>query len=336
MKKLSIKQKIHHIHKSKHKIRRIWKSRQKSAKILPKINHRIVVHAPEILSLINENDRRLLLAFLRQIKDAVRNELKVHVLFGKTKRLHPCGMLLVLANIEALLDLHPKSISCNYPADDIVEQLFQHIGLLALLGKHTPRKAITAENVRYWHYIKGISTDDVSKFKNLLHSINFNEEIQSGLFESLSEAVTNTIQHAYKNSEQKMWWLFAQKKGDFFEIAVCDLGIGIPQSLRKKPAFKEFVDKPLQHYRNRKDTYLLQVAVGSSRSSTKLPHRGNGLKDMLEFAKTHELGGFRIFSAKGGFSYNSSNSEESRKDYLTDINGTIVQWHISLDSRHEE
>lgn len=295
---------------------------------------RIMIDAPEVFSLIDSYDRKKLLFFIKNIKNHLHNKRKIYLIFDKTKILHPCGTLFAISNIESMLTLYPKTINCNYPKNDIVEQLFQHIGFLSLLGKTDSRKKITAENVRYWRYVNGVSTDDVSKFKDLLQSINLDEDIESGLFEGMSEAVTNTIQHAYNNNEQKMWWMFAQKKDSLFEITICDLGMGIPASLRKKPEIIEYIASIVAE--NRRDTSLIEVAVGSNRSSTNLAHRGNGLKDMLDFAKTNNIGGFRIFSAKGVFSYKASNNQEYKKDYRDEVRGTIVQWQIPLDSKNEQ
>ncbi len=295
-----------------------------------------MIGSPESFSLIEKDNRNQLIIFLNTIKENLKKGFKVHLIFNKTKRLHPCGMLYAVSNIESLLETYPKTISCGYPRDDVVEQLFQHIGFLKLLGKTECRKIITADNVRYWHYVNGISTDDVSKFKELIQSINFNEDIQSGLFESMSEAVTNTIQHAYEGTKPKKWWMFAQNKNSLLEIAICDLGIGIPKSLRRKPELKERMASTLHRIKNRRDTVLIEVATGSNRSSTQLSHRGHGLKDMLEFVKTNEIGGFRIFSAKGAFNYSSSNKQVSRKDYPNGINGTIVQWQIPVERNNED
>ncbi|NOT84915.1 MAG: hypothetical protein HOP02_09100 [Methylococcaceae bacterium] len=84
-----------------------------------------------------------------------------------------------------------------------MEQLFQHIGLLKKLGKHIQRKEINSDNVKFWHYVSGNSTDDVAQFKTLLHSISLTEDKRSELFESMSEAVTNTIHHAYKEGQTR-------------------------------------------------------------------------------------------------------------------------------------
>jgi hypothetical protein len=86
----------------------------------------------------------------------------------------------------------------------------------------------------------------------------------------------------------------------------------------------------------RHDKSLIQLAVESTASSTKSPHRGKGLKDMLDLVKNGTVGGFRIFSDHGGFDYNALSGQQKGIDYDTAINGTIIQWQISLEPDHEQ
>ncbi|NOT84916.1 MAG: hypothetical protein HOP02_09105 [Methylococcaceae bacterium] len=130
--------------------------------------------------------------------------------------------------------------------------------------------------------------------------------------------------------------MFAQYKEGSLTVAICDLGIGIPNSLREKPELKEWLASPIHRAKQKRDTSLIEIAVESIRSKTKLPHRGKGLRDMLELVKNGTVGGLRIFSGKGGFMYSASLSEESVKDYKTAMNGTIIQWQLSLESGYEQ
>lgn len=291
----------------------------------------ITIYAPQNFSLSSEGDRNDLLVFLKKIKNLLHCGHNVHISFSKTERLSPSGTLFFVANIEQMMFFvtnRNRIISCDYPTDDTVEQLFQHIGFLKLLGNSNYRKQITAENVKHWHYIKGTSTDAVIKFEELLQSVSDEYGLRSGLFDCMSEAVTNSIHHA--NSE-RLWRMFAQNVDDSLEIAICDLGIGIPGSLRKKPELKKFIRSAVHSIRNRHDSYWLQIAVGSNITSTKLPFRGKGLKDMLEFAKMSDIGGFRIFSGKGLFDYDAHHEAKFTKDYKDCITGTIIHWKIPLE-----
>lgn len=292
--------------------------------------------APENFGLTNEEDRDQLLLFLKKIDHCLKSGHKVNISFERTKSLMPCGTLWATTKLENLINQYPNQITSNYPSDNIVEQLFQHIGLLEKLGKRHRKKEINAENVKHWHYVSGLSTDDVKLFKNLLQSISLEEDTRSGLFDSMSEAVTNTIQHAYPTTSIKEWRMFAQVKDNRLTVAICDQGVGIPGSLRKKPELKEWFASPIHHAQKRYDTFLIKTAVESSRTQTKLPYRGKGLRDMLDLVKNGTVGGFLVLSAKGAFNYNAVSSIQTSLDYKTSINGTIIEWQISLGTDHEQ
>lgn len=295
----------------------------------------ITVPAPEVFGLIDQISRHLLLKFLKKIKYYLSQGYRVHISFDQTSSLLPCGTLLATAEIESLLDLYPNKISCSYPINNTVEQLFQHIGLLKKLGKFESRIEIDADNVRFWHYVSGTSTDDVNQFIPFFEYISLTEDTSSGLFDSMSEAVTNAIHHAYKEGQSKEWRMFAQHTNGALDVAICDLGMGIPCSLREKPELKDWIFSPLRSAKINRDKSLIALAVESTSSSTKLPHRGKGLKDMLDLVKNGTVGGFRIFSAKGVFNYDALSGQQKGIDYGTSINGTIIQWRISLEPERE-
>ncbi len=296
----------------------------------------VEISAPKEFGLIKQETRDILLSFLSSIKSHLEKGDKVNISFNDTQFLLPCGTLWATAKIEYLNNKHPNKLSCTYPKNEVVHQLFQHIGLLEKLGKSTRKMEINAENVKHWHYVSGKSTDDVSKFKTLLHSFSLAEDTRTGLFESMSEAVTNTIHWAYKDDQPKEWRMFAQYTNGKLTVAICDLGMGIPCSLKEKPELKEYLSSLIHKAKNKRDTSLIEVAVESNRSKTRLPHRGKGLKDMLELVKNGTVGGFSIYSNKGAFDYNAANRKEFGKDFKSAINGTIIQWQLSVESNHEQ
>lgn len=280
--------------------------------------------------------RGKLLHFIHRIKAALAEGQKVQISFQDTKLLAPSGTLIFVAEIEQILGKYPGRISIDYPNDDVVEQLFQHIGLLERLGL-TPRKSITAENVRHWSYVYG-NTVDTTAFISLFakYSSNLSEDVRSGLFEGMSEAVTNSIQHAYPCEHlggcncEKGWWMFSKQTENILTVVMYDMGIGIPASLKNKPEFKERLAAPYRRYKKRQETMLIDIAVESNRTSTRLPHRGKGLPDMLEFVKEGHVGEFKIFSGAGAFSYTAQDQVERGRDFEMPVNGTLIQWELPI------
>lgn len=342
MKKLNSRQKIRSrkLHFKILSKLRIYAGYKKDKKLKKKFSkHRkevIKISAPSVFSLAAYEERKHLLEFLSKIKNFLSQGKHIHISFNKTHLLVPCGTIWATSRIESLVESYPNKISCSYPKNNIVEQLFQHIGLLAKLGKTVPRANIDSDNVRFWHYVYGRSTDDVSQFKELLNSISLPDNTKSGLFESMSEAVTNTIHWAFEDGQTKEWRMFAQHKEGKLTVAICDMGMGIPTSLRQKPELGEVFTHPIRSFMNRIDTSLIEIAVESTRSSTRLPHRGKGLRDMLNLVKSGTVGGFVIYSNKGAFVYNAARNEElSGGDMERAINGTIIIWELSLEASYE-
>lgn len=286
-----------------------------------------------IFSLAQTAHRKIVLNFLSQIEDQISAGSKVVIFFNKTEKLFPCGTLLFVAKIDQYLTEYPGLISAKHPANNVVEQLFQHIGLLNRLGL-TSRVSVTAENVRYWHYIHG-NTADVREFKNLLekYALELEEPVRSGLYDGMSEAVTNAVQHAYPSASEgtskKNWWAFSQQRNGELTVAILDLGIGIPASLRNRGDVKETLSMLLK--KKRRDTLFIEMAAESKRTSTRLPHRGKGLPEMLEFVKTGHVGHFSIYSENGFFRYNGEQKTEHGRDFKNHpIKGTLIQWQVTL------
>ncbi len=207
----------------------------------------------------------------------------------------------------------------------------QHIKLLERMGR-TPRQDITAENVRHWHIVKGF-TGNASGFTALMEEYQnrFDRPFRMGLYGCLSEAVTNTIQHAYPDREAddtapRPWWMFAQRVEDELTIAICDLGIGIAESLKRKPEFKDI----LLHWRPKsRDKKLIEAATGR-RSSTKLPYRGRGLPEMLNFVCTSRIGGMIIHSNRGTYGYDVGTHSDRALNMDPAFPGTLILWTLSI------
>jgi len=316
------------------KVRRIRRSRQSRQYHLRTVK----IHAPVAFRIASGDaeHRETLLTFLARVEAALARGSRVRILFEQTKTLSPDGTLLFVATIQSLSAAYPGRISSDYPADDIVEQLFQHIGLLDELG-NSPRKVVTADNVKYWHFLQGTIADP-SGFMQLFAAFasQIGSETSAGLYESMSEAITNVVQHAYDGLRPESlaagvrWWMFAQQKDDRLDVAICDLGIGIPKSLAQKPEMADVLPNLLRRLHKRRSSGLIEVAVESSRSRTRLPHRGKGLPDMLIFSKNCKLGGFFVHSDTGFFMYRADLKRESGRDHKTKIPGTLIHWQLDL------
>ena len=298
----------------------------------------VLIKAPKCFRLVADEDRDNVLEFVRDIREALSLNTTAVLDFAATEKLHSCGTLYFLANIDILLRLHPGRLKCRRPKDPIVEQLFQHVGLFHKLGKKS-NVAVTAENVVNWHYATGTDAS-TSAFKALL--VQHGEAMgglvkRSALYDCMSEAVTNTKKHAYPSTEANplpQWWMFSQANSETLEVVICDLGIGIPKSLLQKPQMRDYFRKLLMVGRQSShDKEMIKVATSTNRSSTGLEYRGKGLPQMLEFIKQGTTGGFRAQSGHGVYLYNATTRIDKAKTFNHPIKGTLIQWTIQLNTQ---
>lgn len=321
------------------KYKNIWHARHEKKISLPnfKIKTEEII-TPKNLDIIDKTSREELLKAINQTKKALKKGHKIKINFDGTTNLIPGGTLIYIAHIEQMLKEFPRMIRCDYPKSDIVEQLFQHIKILDKLGLPSSKKIIS-DNVRHWYYLTG-SNADMSEIVELFkhYKENLTEKIQSGLFDSISEAVTNTINHAYQNPDKKKknqnknWWMAAQQLDGHLDVVVYDMGIGIPGSLRRKPGLREFLKKWVTHF-HRKDSVLIKTAIESQETVTLLPYRGKGLPDMLAYAKENKVADFTIFSLKGGYILSESTFPEAKcLDFDIPLKGTLLHWSIPLQN----
>jgi hypothetical protein len=281
-----------------------------------------------------EEHRNLLHKLVFNTEDALHNGKRVRISLEKIQRLYPCGTLYFTAHMERLIEQYPGRVSFTYPCNDVVEQLFQHIGLLRL-GGLTKRKKVCADNVKHWNIVRGDSAD-ISGFHELQQRYwqTLGAELGMILGGCMGEAVTNCVQHAYPKQQntQVRWWMFAEYRDEKLTIAIFDLGIGIAKSLRSKPSL---IDTIAAAFKDpvKDDCKLLANAVGSNLTSTQLPYRGKGLPEMLENAKSNKIGGLLIHSNHGVYSFSSSENKDAIHGYKKPIDGTLVEWSIPISQR---
>lgn len=101
--------------------------------------------------------------------------------------------------VDHWVDKFPNCLTANYPTDELVEQMLQHVGVLQKLGL-TPRKTISHDDVTRWHYFTGMNVDatTIEPFMEQVRSL-AGEETQMELADCVNEAMTNVRHHAYND-----------------------------------------------------------------------------------------------------------------------------------------
>lgn len=304
------------------------------------------IHLPHTISLGSTDCRVNLLNSIRKLKENINDPRKSNVVidFSKVKYLHPCGTLLLVAEVERLLQgaKTASRLSATYPTDPVVEQMFQHIHLLERLGLEPRIQEIDASNVIAWLYATGHEGDLDSIAEKLpkILTEGSNMDLRMALLSGMAEAVANSSEHAYvkvpktpiPGTAPQKWWLFARQEGDDVAVVICDLGRGIPGTLEAN-----WRDELSSYFKSRqgikrKDHKMIELAFTVGKTSTLKKNRGKGLKDILKVVKVQKVGGISIFSNRGVYSLDNATGSETSTDEKCSIHGTIVKWKIPIEA----
>ncbi|MEA1942187.1 MAG: hypothetical protein U9P68_08085 [Pseudomonadota bacterium] len=170
------------------------------------------------------------------------------------------------------------------------------------------------------------------------------------LFVAITEAMTNTTQHAYPKSNwyrdelRYRWWMTGaiDRSNERLSIIFYDLGVGIPETLTKTHPIELIRDFFQKLNVGNNDAGMIFAAMRMGRSGTELPHRGKGLPQIRRLVDIHTPGTLRIISGKGELQYERQGGETDdqgtyiRKSNDVALEGTLVQWDIQLPERRED
>lgn len=306
---------------------------------------RLRIIAPQYFTLIHPLHRRKLLDFIDQLRRASCKVTAITLDFVNIKRLHPCGALLFVAELDRILQSQSRrcTIRATRPGDHIVEQVFQHIGLLNRLGLDN-RLNISHRRVRNWslHSGKDVNLEALMPVKEKLE-LHLGEDLAFDLLSAMQEAITNAVHHAYLRprndgiNTNEGWWLFSEydDEDNIVYLSVCDLGIGIRRSL---PLIGTWTSAAVASILKRlgvdtaRDAKYIKAAIELGATRTGRDNRGKGLHEMLELVKDAQSGGLRIFSDHGMFTHSGERGTEKILDYGGSIKGTLIQWSFNAKS----
>jgi len=188
--------------------------------------------------------------------------------------------------------------------------------------------------------------DLMNSIENNIYGGEINEEGDNTLYRSLSEAMLNVWQHAYKSSRikkdeidrlGKRWWILGHRIEDNLYLAIYDRGIGIPEALPFKYT-KEVIDKFLDFLKlkNRSDANMIHAAMEIGRTGTGKQGRGKGLQDVRRFVEENPSGVLRIYSNRGGYVYRMEGDKIEHHSRKHSLRGTLIQWNVKLTNNSSE
>lgn len=306
------------------------------------------VVAPKDIQLANQPQQHEVVRFLRKLRRESLQQRRISVNFHRTERVHSCGTLLMLAEIDRIVRARAGrcELSCTYPHNEKVEKVFQQVGIFDLFGK-AHRLEVTEDDVDvfHWMYASGVSVapnqaDSILKGIKSKIPRNFRKVVVG-----VEEAMDNSVHHGYiaprgdrlsgtEEADARRWWLFAEVLDEWLHVSFCDLGIGIPRSLPRMWAEEAGDLARLTLTKGRKDAKMIARAFQVGRTRTAKDHRGKGLKNIAAAAK--ELGGRLMVHSNSGTlvrDYRDDKETETLSSHKRSIMGTVIQWSIPLSSK---
>lgn len=315
---------------------------------VPRHRHRKVgyhgletIIAPRVFDLSDIKYRRKLIKMIHTMRHlAFVKHIGFNINFNRTESMVAPATLLFTAELRNIVSSVGDKIKilCTKPISVKVNEVLFQIGIYKLLKIEsliTPKH----ETVVNWKFTCGTNID-MRKFDDVVKENDHRiiDSLSQKFFRIVSEAITNTIDHAYMNNrserrniliEKESWWMFSQVRGQRLTLVVCDLGVGVPGSLPDlHPSLWEKVKSVLGSTPH--NGKVIKMVIENSISRTKLGHRGKGFTDMVNVTGSQpdsEL----LVSSNSGWYFLKHGQKPIVKDFGNSTNGTIIMFVTPIE-----
>lgn len=290
---------------------------------------------PEHISLHDKKFRNELLTVIENIHNTIMSGKKRILLnFYETSKVYSQAMLLLFAEISNILNIHSKiRFRCKKPHNKKVSHVLSQIGIYSICGTHFTETQ-TYTDVVHWRVCRGSKV--IGKLYDKLTDTNKGLE-KYELYGGCIEASKNVTRHAYIE-ERKLstvandkceWWMFTQVKDGVLTLNICDLGIGIPNTLPKqrKNLFKVLTEQ--MGFKKDDHASLICGAIDTPTSRSKKSYRGNGLPRMAAVVKDIDGAALEVYSQCGAVRIEKG--QEYKVNFDNPIPGTIISWTLPYD-----
>ena len=309
------------------------------------IRNRVELVLPETIDL-EENFEKVasFLTVLRRLRGRRLRRLG----FERIRFISPSAALVLASEVDKWMQITKRRITAQVKTwhPDITRLLFE-MGYFELLGLNDPEILASKKNTSFLKFVRGDKSEqDPGKvaqgLRKRIEELVGEPIAKSELFDGLSEAITNTGQHAYQVEDlkkNKQWWVSASydKEQRQLHVTFYDQGRGIPVTLPHTHGedLRHWIDKHLgtnllTH------SYAIKAAMQVGRTSTERDERGQGSTNLEEFAKRYRGGRLTIYSLKGRCNMTRDDDGELRYDHssMKDskqlLQGTLIEWSVTI------
>lgn len=289
--------------------------------------------APEKLVLYPEQADEVI-RFIEYLSNKTRNGKKALIDFSSTEFVSVLGSVYIYSEIDNILRKCGKTTVRikDTPFHYQVRSTLRDSGLFELcnylVSPRGPRLPI----------IRGKDDEKLTDITNYLvetafldHQLDFDSTANTEWVanKAIGEAMLNVKQHAYPDNEQdnRFWWATAEIIDNTLHLALCDRGVGIPETLSNKSWFQDILKTIKQRS---SDSEMIKEAMIYTRSSRQgVSGGGLGSRDIQDLILKSNDGHLTIISGKGFYRLESRETEVAI-EIGRDVNGTLIQWEIPL------
>lgn len=319
----------------------------------------VKIHAPATLDLYSPKNYRATIKFIQDVVSCIGRRMPVDICFRNTKLITAAAGLLLVAETDRLTQHIPDArVKATRPSqqrigkfkelDMRVESVLNQIGFFALI-KQKQRVLPSYANVTCWKYESGLLAEGkiaASLIRNVEGRVP--NSTTRAIYRGAIEAISNCVDHAYParrddglQIDDKRWWMFVGVFSGKLVVLVCDLGVGIPNTLPQKHS-KGVLRQVLSKLglQGTTDGELIKAATYIKQTRTGNQHRGKGGKDLRSLLDLYPGSRLSIFSNHGRFVEKSLQSRKTgkitpmghiRSDEKRSVRGTIIEWVLPLE-----
>ncbi|WP_343734482.1 hypothetical protein [Acidovorax sp.] len=267
--------------------------------------------------------------------------------FRNTTIFHQEAAILLFADLDRIANLAviEKPLTIINPIARRPREVLKQVGMHDITGD-VCNVIPSRQDVVYWKSTKGLdqSGSNLAVLEVVAEKVNkehADQLVLDKLWRGVSEAVANSVDHAYKfprfdgfqGLKDTRWWMFTQLRDGVFNVAVCDLGCGYGATIGHTIPEKFVSEFRSILFDENKDVFSISTALAYGRSGTKQSERGKGSRDAFSVIEGHGEGTLLIMSNRGYVEHTFSSGKVTKKvtgGLEISIGGTIVMWKLPL------
>lgn len=238
----------------------------------------------------------------------------------RTESFTPFGIIMLTATIA---ECQNRGKKCKYisPVKKSAQRFFREVGFnnyfQLLDGAHTEPHNIRTGDIQLSR-LTGLNTQIADTITEILnYHLRISEGLKGSLRLSISEAITNVIDHSGVNDYYICCWNYPSLKK--IRLCITDLGIGIRSSLTKRGQYSYITT----------DHQAILKAIENGVSSR--PGRaGLGLDHISRFLRVNK-GQLCIISCRGKVFWKFDQGKTLEQKMKTPFNGTVIKMIINSD-----